>query len=124
MAETLITELSWGNVQVNIEGETLTFKDCKVWPGGARTWNWQETGTSHSPGIQPADIEEILEYDVDNLVLARGVLGRLEICTETETLLRERGIIYFVENTKKAVQLFNELAKSGKRVGGLFHSTC
>ena len=124
MAETLITDLSWGNMEVSIGGDKHIFKDCKIWPGGTREWNWQETGTEHSPGIQSADIKEILEYGVDEIVLARGVLGRLGVCAETEALLREQGIHYHIEKTRKAVQVFNELAEQGKRVAGLFHSTC
>ena len=62
--------------------------------------------------------------EVDVVVLARGVFGKLGVCAETETLLRERSIPYHVENTKQGVALFNDLAKQGKRVGGLFHSTC
>jgi hypothetical protein len=111
-------------MEVNIGGEKHIFKDCKIWPGGARAWNWKETGTEHSPGVQPADIEEILEYGIEEMVLARGVYGRLKVCAETEALLREQGIPYHIEKTKKAVRLFNELAEQGKRVGGLFHSTC
>ncbi len=124
MAETLITELSWGNMEVSIAGEILHFKDCKVWPGGARAWDWGETSTHHRPGIQPADVEEILAYNVEVIMLTRGQLGRLGISPETETFLRERGVDYHIEKTKKAVSLFNDLVQRGKRVGGLFHSTC
>ena len=124
MIETLIADLSWGNMEVSIAGEKQHFKDCKVWPGGAREWRWGETGTHHSPGIQPADIEEILAQNVDAIVLTRGQLGRLGVSPEVETFLRERGVDYHIEKTKKAVTLFNELVQKGKRVGGLFHSTC
>ena len=124
MTETLITDLSWGDMEVSIAGEKQNFKDCKVWPGGARAWNWGETGTHHSPGIQPADIEEILAQDVDVIVLGRGQLGRLGVSPETEEYLHERGVDYFIEKTKKAVALFNDLVQQGKRVGGVFHSTC
>jgi hypothetical protein len=124
MEETLITNLSWGQMEVRIGGQIYHFKDCKIWPGGARAWNWRETGTEHIPGIQPTDIEEVLVHKIDVLVLARGVFGRLGVCAETETLLRERGIPYHIEKTKQAVTLFNDLAEKGKRVGGLFHSTC
>jgi hypothetical protein len=124
MTETLITDLSWGKMEVSIGEDKHRFKDCKIWPGGARAWDWRETGTEHNPGIQPADIEEILEHDIDEIVLAKGVYGRLKVCVETEALLREQGISYHIEKTKKAVKLFNELAKQGKRVSGLFHSTC
>jgi len=124
MVETLITDLSWGDMEVSIAGEKQHFKDCKIWPGGAREWRWGETDTHHSPGIQPADIEEVLEKDVDEIVLGRGQLGRLSVSAKTEQILRERGISYHIENTKKAVPLFNKLVQEGKRVGGVFHSTC
>ena len=124
MAETLITDLSWGKMEVSIDGDKQVFKDCKVWPGGAREWRWGETGTHHSPGIQPADIEEILSHNVEEVVLGRGQFGRLGVSNETEVFLHEQGISYYVEMTRKAVDLFNKLARQGKRVGGVFHSTC
>lgn len=124
MAETLITELSWGNMEVSIAGEKQQYKDCKVWPGGAREWRWGETGTHHSPGIQPGDIQELLEHEVEFVILTRGQLGRLGVASETQDFLNERGVEYRIEKTKKAVALFNELVQKGKRVGGVFHSTC
>ena len=124
MEETLITNLSWGQMEVTIGGQIHHFKDCKIWPGGARAWDWGETGTEHTPGIQPADIEELLAHDVNIVVLARGVFGRLGVCAETEALLRERGISCHIEKTQRAVELFNELVIQGKRVCGVFHSTC
>ena len=30
-------------------------KDFKLYPGGGREWDWNETGTRHVPGIQPGD---------------------------------------------------------------------
>ncbi|GAB4423848.1 MAG: hypothetical protein Kow002_13440 [Anaerolineales bacterium] len=120
----MISNFSWGSMQVSIDGETRVFKDCKLWPGGAHEWDWNETGTHHDPGIQPADIEDILAQGVDVLVLTRGQLGRLGVAAETESLLQKQGIPYHIEKTKKAVQLFNDLTEQGKRVGGLFHSTC
>ena len=124
MAETRITDLAWGQIEVATEGNVQRFKDCKIWPGGAREWRWEETGTHHNPGIQPADLEDVLKKDVDVIVLGSGQLGRLKISPETEMLLHDRGIPYHLVNTEKAVQLFNALTQQGKRVGGLFHSTC
>ena len=124
MKEMMITNLSWGKMEVDLGGELQVFKDCKLWPGGAREWRWGETGTHHSPGVQPADIDEILAHDVEMVLLTRGQLGRLGVAEETEELLRMRGIPYRIERTKKAVALFNEMTRAGKRVGGVFHSTC
>jgi hypothetical protein len=124
MNETLITDLAWGQMEVTINGEAQHFKDCKLWPGGAREWRWEETGTHHNPGIQSADIEEVLTHEVEAIVMGLGQLGRMNVGAETKALLRERGISYHIEKTQKAVALFNELSQAGKRVGGVFHSTC
>jgi len=119
-----ITHLSWGRMEVAINGQTLTFKDCKVWPEGAAKWDWNMTGTHHQPGIQPVDIEEILEHGVEVMVLSRGMQLMLHTCPETEQLLRAGGIEYHIEETNRAVALFNQLVQQGKKVGGIFHSTC
>ena len=121
---TLITNLAWGQMEIAVGGQVFHFKDCKVWPGGAVAWNWNDTGTQHEPGIQPADIEDILEKGVDMVILARGVFSRLGVCPETEQLLRTRGVEYHIMETKQAVALFNDLARQGRKVAGLFHSTC
>ena len=119
-----ITHMSWGRMEVTVNGQTLAFKDCKVWPGGVKAWDWRVTGTHHQPGIQPADIAEILEQGVEVMILSRGMALMLHTCPETEALLRARGIPYHIEETNRAVALFNQLTQQGKRVGGIFHSTC
>ena len=124
MNGTSITSVSWGKMEVRLGSRTYRFRDCKVWPGGAKEWDWRLTGTSHKPGIQPADIEEILEQDVEVMILSRGMRLLLRTSPETEKLLDSRGIEYHVEQTKRAVELFNQLTEQGKRVGGVFHSTC
>jgi hypothetical protein len=120
----LITHISWGHMEVKTNDQTLSFKDCKVWPGGAKEWDWNLTGTRHQPGIQPADIEEILAQGIEVMILSRGMQLMLYTCPETEQLLRLCNIEYYIEETKQAVNLFNTLMQEGKKVGGIFHSTC
>jgi hypothetical protein len=115
-----ITRVSWGCLEVAGAG---AFKDAKLYPGGAREWDWHETGTRHVPGIQPADVAELLEHGAEVVVLSKGALERLQVCPETLDLLRNRGIPAHVLPTEDAVRLYNELAAEQK-VGGLFHSTC
>jgi hypothetical protein len=115
-----ITELSWGRLE--IEGG-VSFKDAKIYPGGAREWNWRETGTGHVPGIQPGDVEELLENGATTIVLGRGVLGRLRVAPQTLERLQREGVTVHVLKTKAAVRLFNEL-RGREPVGGLFHTTC
>ncbi len=121
---TQITRVEWGKMDVTIGGRVQHFKDCKVWPGGAVSWNWKESGTSHQPGVQPADLGVILDQEVDVLILGCGVLERLGICAETLNLLEERKIELHFLDTRRAASLYNELARTGRRVGGIFHATC
>ena len=117
-----ITHVSWGCLE--IEGRTQPFKDAKLYPGGARAWDWNETGTSHTPGIQPADVEELVDHGAEVIVLAKGMNERLGVMPKTLQMLDEQGIETHVLQTEKAVEHYNELQEEGRRVGGLFHSTC
>lgn len=116
-----ITALSWGRLEV--EGGSGPFKDAKLFPGGAREWDWRETGTRHEPGIQPQDVEELLERGAVSVVLSRGMHRRLRVCPQTLAMLGARGIPVHVLQTEEAMRLYNDLA-SREPVGGLFHTTC
>lgn len=120
VASPRITGFSWGRLE--IEGGR-TFKDAKLYPGGAREWDWRETGTQHQPGIQPADVEELIERGATVVVLSRGVNERLQVCPETVSVLERDGIRVYTLQTERAVERYNELAES-ERVAALIHSTC
>ncbi|NIN69705.1 MAG: hypothetical protein GTO63_34485 [Anaerolineae bacterium] len=115
-----IVHLSWGRLE--IEGHP-TFKDAKLYPGGARAWDWRETGTGHVPGIQPADVEELLEHGAAVVVLSQGMTGRLQVAPETLQVLKDRGVTAHVLDTEEAVRTYNQLREE-EPVGGLFHTTC
>jgi hypothetical protein len=117
-----VTHLSWGRLEV--EGRDGRFKDAKLFPGGARKWDWSETGTSHEPGIQPADVEELLDRGATVVVLSRGFEERLRVRRETLRKLEEKKVPVYVERTGEAVRLYNELSKKNEKVGALVHSTC
>lgn len=116
-----VVHISWGRMEVEGVG---TGKDFKLYPGGGRAWDWTETNTQHVPGIQPADVQELVEHGSEVVVLSRGMNLALRTCPETLEFLRARGIRTHVEETSAAVELYNELAGKSQAVGGLFHSTC
>ncbi len=115
-----ILALSWGRMEVEDLGEG---RDYKLWPGGGREWDWRETGTHHSPGIQPSDVVELLDHDSRVVILSRGQMNRLKTCAATLDLLRRSGVEVHVETTREAVETYNRLVDR-LPVGGLFHSTC
>ncbi len=116
-----ITHLAWG--QVVVENPPGSFKDAKLYPGGAREWDWGETGTCHSPGIQPLDVEELLAHGAQVIILSRGFEGRLHISPETLAYLQDRDVPYHILLTAQAVELYGQLREQA-RVGALIHSTC
>jgi len=99
------------------------FKDVKLWPGGGREWDWNETGTRHAPGIGPADVDELVDHGVEVVVLGCGMQGALQVSPETLKHLADRGLEVHVYRSEQAADLYNRLRVSAQ-VGGLFHSTC
>ncbi|MCO5968810.1 Mth938-like domain-containing protein [Actinoallomurus soli] len=115
-----ITKVTWGRIWVDGLGEA---RDYKLWPAGGRPWDWAETGTHHVPGVQPADVAELLEHGCEAVVLSRGMECRLQVPAETVRHLEDKGVAVHVAETTEAVALYNRLAETVP-VGGLFHSTC
>ena len=116
-----ILECRWGLVRIDGHGQV---KDAKLFPGGARAWDWNETGTRHDPGIQPADVAELVEHGATTVILSRGVLRMLGVCPETLRQLEARDIAVEVLPTPEAVEHYNRLARDGASVSALIHSTC
>ena len=115
-----ILAVSWGHMEVEGVGEG---KDFKLYPGGGREWDWSETGMSHSPGIRPADVRELLDRGAVAVVLSRGMEERLRVDPAALEYLEQQSVEIHVAETREAVRIYNNLA-STVPVGGLFHSTC
>jgi hypothetical protein len=119
-ASPTIHSLDWGRVDT----DHGSFRDAKLWPGGARAWDWTETGTAHRPGIQPVDVAELVEHGARTVVLSRGQQRRLGVMDGTVRQLREQGVAVEVLDSPAAVARYNELAADGHPVAALIHSTC
>jgi hypothetical protein len=115
-----ILDIAWGRMEIDGIGAG---KDFKLYPGGGRPWDWSETGTRHSPGIQPADVEELLAHGATTVILSRGMDLQLETDPATLEYLAERAVTVHVLETREAVELYQSLIETTP-AGGLFHSTC
>lgn len=114
-----ITDIQWG--QIEVEGQR--YKDAKLFPGGSREWDWQETGTHHRPSIQPADVTELLENGAKTVILSQGMWKMLQVSPQTLEMLEQKGIKVEILQTELAAKLYNQFRETSL-VGGLFHSTC
>ncbi|XP_077983695.1 mth938 domain-containing protein-like [Glandiceps talaboti] len=118
----MISSFSWGSTTL---GDGSSYKDFKIWPGGSRIWDWGETGTHHSPGVQIEDVQEIIEKDINVLVIGNGIQTRLEVPQETLDYVKRKDVEAIVMQSEKAVEKYNNLVQTAEnRVGGIFHSTC
>ena len=84
-----VLEVSWGHMEIEGLG---TGKDFKLYPGGGRPWDWSKTGTRHVPGIQPADVEELLDRGATTVVLSLGMDQVLQVDPRTLELLTAHSI--------------------------------
>jgi hypothetical protein len=111
-----ITHVS--RARLEVEGKAEPYKDAKLFPGGSRAWNWRETGTEHVPGIQPADVQELLDHGAKVVVLSRGMAECLRVRSETLDFLKGRRIEAHILPTTEVAELYNRFAKEGP-VGGV-----
>ncbi len=114
-----IVSIEWGRIEAERLGAG---KDLKLYPRGGREWDWAETGTRHSPGIQPADVEDLLTHGASVVVLSRGMDQVLQVDPATLAYLEQRSVVVHVAETREAAEIYNKLAEDSP-VGGLFHST-
>ena len=118
-ASPVVSAFSWGNLAIG----SYAYTDAKLYPGGARAWDWNETGTRHVPGVQVEDALELIDRGAEVLVLSRGVDQVLLVPERTVDALRARGVEVLVAPTPEAIRLYNGLCAT-RRVGALLHSTC
>jgi hypothetical protein len=81
---------------------------------------WRKEGHT----LAREDIEQVLEFKPEVLVVGKGASAMMRIPPETEKLLAKQGIKLIAADTAEAVKQFNELAEKGKKVAGAFHLTC
>jgi len=119
-----ITDLSWGCIKVLHLGESLVFKDAKIYPGTAKAWDWGIMLTHHMPGIQYADIQEILDAGVEIIILTRGRHLKLMVSDALKEQIEQEDVTVHIAETEEAVAMYEQFRKEGRNVGIIVHSTC
>ena len=124
-----IVSFKWGEIKIRErDGENFTnytYKDCKLFPGGSIEWDWAKTGTHHKPGIQIADVDDLITEHKDAVILlTRGMDKVLEVTPALIKYLEKQKRLYKIGDTKEIVEEYNKLVLAGTPVVGLFHMTC
>jgi len=116
----VITNFRWGHIG---DSAGRTFKDARLYPCGAAEWDWRKTGTRHVPGIQIADVEDLLSTRPQTVILTRGVELALQVPDRTVQFVQNAGPSVLVLQTEAAVAEYNRRVRT-ERVVAIVHSTC
>jgi hypothetical protein len=73
--------------------------------------------------LQPQDLGEVIESHCQLLIVGTGAHGMMVVPLSTRKFLEARNIKFIIENTDKAVKIFNK-RKQYQKVAAAFHLTC
>ena len=110
----------WGQI---VDSSGRVFKDARLYPGGIEAWDWGKTGTRHDPGIQIADLHDLIATKPDVVILSRGVDLVLQVPQATIDFARSHAANVLVLQSEQAVAEYNRRIAT-ERVVALVHSTC
>jgi hypothetical protein len=120
-----IEDIEWGKIQVN---KTIYQHDVIINKGVVTQWDWRNFKTNHSEGIKVEELKAFLidgEFDVDKIVLSRGMQTKLNISDETYLFSRIRNDVeFFVGDTISAYRKYNQWVRENNNVLAFFHLTC
>jgi len=112
-----VNSYTFGRIVIN--GKTYT-NDVIVGSDFLKVNWWRKEGHR----VQLEDIKEIIEYRPEVVVFGTGANGRVSVDKEVFRKLEEIGAEVIAERTDRAVKIYNELLKKGKRVLLAAHLTC
>lgn len=117
MAQPLVESYRFGRM---VLGGKVYERDLIVTPQGVLSPWWRKEG--HLLTLE--DLGEAAQAEVDCVVIGTGYSGAMEVLDEVVEHFRKRGLKVYVAPTRKAVEIYNELVRSGARVLAAFHLTC
>jgi hypothetical protein len=104
---------------IQINGETF-LHDVKI-IGDVVVGNWWR---KQGHRLDTVDIEDILDFRPEVLVIGTGYAGQMKVPPVTRTVLEGADIGVEADETGRAVHIFNRLHGAGCKVAGAFHLTC
>src|SRR4051794_5779914 len=94
-----IASFRWGQI---LDTSGRTFKDARLFPGDVEEWDWRKTGTRHDPGIQIADLKDLVALKPDVVILSRGVDLVLQVPQATIDFARSHAAQVLVLQSEEA----------------------
>jgi hypothetical protein len=112
-----IEHYSFGKVL--IDGKAYT-KDLIIYPKMIEPNWWRQEG--HLLHIN--DLKDVMKDRPEALIIGTGYYGAMTVPTETVDKLRQMGVEVVIQKTQDAVNYFNNIDKTKKKVIAALHLTC
>ena len=112
-----ISNYQFGKINV---GDATVTSDLIVYPENYQDHWWRKQGHE----LQTEDLQSIVEFQPDVLVVGTGYFGRMQIPRETQDYLQQQGIQLVSARTSEAVKKFNQLQQQSAKVVAALHLTC
>ena len=109
-----IDSVSFGEAKV--DGK-IYYSDVIVWWDG----HVELVRKSHQFGM--SEILNLLRRKPEAVVVGTGLEQCVEILEEVEQEMENRGVLFFVEKTLNALEVFNALVSEGKKAVAFLHVT-
>ena len=113
----MITEFSFGKIVV--KGQTY-HDDIKIVNGQVISGWWRKSG--HRVDIH--DVADILGSRPDILIIGKGSPGLMKSTASLRDYLGIHNVELIEKKTTKAIEVFNQLFREGRKVAAGFHITC
>lgn len=118
----IVIQDKWGEVIVDFNGKLIKHKDCILTPTTTKEWDWNQDGTHYIPGMS---IDAAIQLaDCKYVILTRGRRMKLHVPPHVLDYFSLLGKVVYVLETSDAIIQYNSLAKKGRNVGALIHSSC
>lgn len=95
-------------------------EDLIIFPVHVQEGWWRDEGHK----LKPQDLDSVIEYSPDVLVVGKGAYGRMKVTEETRSLLESEGIELIAERTEEAKDVYNRLLEEDRKAVAALHLTC
>lgn len=113
----MIDAYSFGRIVIN--GIAYS-DDVKIIKGTVIPDWWRKKGHF----VDVADISDILKAKPSVIIIGKGNSGLLKTSDEVKKAAEKQDIRLIEENTGRAVEIFNDMAKTDGGIAAGFHLTC
>lgn len=113
----MIEDYSFGRIRISgkVYNSDLIITNDKI----VENW-WRKKG--HEICLEDLRKYNVLNKDYDVIIIGTGYYGMVKVLDEVKDYFKGKDV--FIADTKRAVEKFNEVIKTGKKVLGMFHLTC